>query len=108
MSARTVRSLVVAGALFAGAACAAGGGGTPAAARPASGGAPPAAAAADCWVGAHQVRSITGRQAVDTPLGLARPAGSGGSLRLDLGADGQWTLSSDGSSPVVFDVGGTT
>jgi Protein of unknown function (DUF3060) len=74
-------------------------------ARPAATGTAVAAPAGECFVGAHAVRSITGHQAVDLPQGPARPVGTGGSLTLDLGADGRWTLSSDGSAPAAFQVG---
>ena len=49
--------------------------------------------------------SITGKQGVNTPLGPARPAGTGGSLVLDLRADNTWRLSGDGARPVTFQVG---
>jgi len=50
------------------------------------------------------VVSITGKQGVTTPLGTARPAGTGGSLILDLRADNTWQLRGDGSRPVTFRV----
>jgi Protein of unknown function (DUF3060) len=58
-----------------------------------------------CYLGRHAVRSITGREALDTPAGPAKAVGNGGSLVLDLAADNTWTLSSNGSKPVSFRVG---
>jgi hypothetical protein len=71
---------------------------------------PPSPTAADpdparCFLGSHDVVSITSREGVATPFGSARPAGNGGSLVLDLRADQAWRLSSDGSRPVTFEVG---
>jgi DUF3060 family protein len=61
--------------------------------------------AGPCYAGTHAVRSITGHQPVDTPAGAATPAGSGGSLVLELRTDGRWALTSDGSAPAAFQVG---
>jgi hypothetical protein len=71
----------------------------------AAGAAGAATSGGPCYAGSHAVRSITGRQPVDTPEGAVTPAGSGGSLVLELRAGGRWTLSSDGSAPAVFQVG---
>jgi len=61
-----------------------------------------------CFVGRHAVRTITGRESFDTPLGAATASGSGGSLLLELDGAGQWELSSDGSKPVSFRIAGIT
>ena len=76
---------------------------TGAASPPAS---PPAAAPdpATCFVGTFDVVSITSKQGVATPFGTARPAGTGGSLVLELRADNTWRLQGDGSRPVAFQV----
>jgi hypothetical protein len=66
----------------------------------------PAAAAdpATCFLGTFDVVSITGKQGVATPFGTVRPAGTGGSLILDLRADNTWRLRGDGARPVTFQV----
>jgi Protein of unknown function (DUF3060) len=111
MSVRIERSLAgLAGALAMAAACSSSAGTAAhnAPAQPGGSATATPAVAASCWAGPHAVRSITGHQTVDTPLGPAKPSGTGGSLVLDVGVDGQWSLSSDGATPVAFDVGGLT
>lgn len=121
-----VFALVVAGLAAALSACQSGTGGDGTAAPPPAGQGGPATSAADtarsvappspsvnqpppdpsrCFVGSYTVASITGHQGITTPAGAARPAGGGGSLVFDLRADNTWQLSSDGSRPVVFEVG---
>jgi hypothetical protein len=65
----------------------------------------PPADPATCFHGSYDVVSITAQQGVATAVGMARPAGAGGSLVFDLRPDGTWRLSSDGSRPVAFQVG---
>jgi hypothetical protein len=54
------------------------------------------------------VVSITSVDGAATPFGTARPAGDGGSLILEISPNSTWKLSSDGSRPVTFQVGGYT
>jgi len=65
----------------------------------------PAPPSGECFLGRHAVRSIVGRETIDTPAGPAKPSGNGGSLLVDFRPDGRWTLSSDGSKPAAFAVG---
>jgi hypothetical protein len=59
-----------------------------------------------CFAGTYSVRTIVGREAVDTDAGPAVPSGSGGSLRLTFTNSGGWTLSSDGSRPISLSISG--
>jgi len=65
----------------------------------------PPADPATCFLGSYDVVSITAQQGVATSVGMARPAGAGGSLVFDLRPDDTWQLRSDGSRPVAFQVG---
>lgn len=66
---------------------------------------PPPLDPVGCVFGSFDVVAITAQQGVATAVGLARPAGAGGSLVFDLRPDNTWRLSSDGSRPVPFQVG---
>jgi hypothetical protein len=63
-----------------------------------------AADPATCFLGTFDVMSITGKQGISTPLGSAKPAGTGGSLTLELRADNTWQLRGDGARPVTFQI----